>query len=199
VLRNKYGLHNRAAVTQREYDATSKREVQLVIGQVKLPQTRDAAHLTAVHRTLFQDVYEWAGEYLDIGDLADCAPQDPRLPTLADRVAAFIEAAAAEAVGVEEEHPISDDLIALLDTAFLESFPCAPRLLELLEERGWTGWTNIRRMDPRCDRTVGHRALTGAGGLGRSIRVADRSGRRCDRRPTSCGYRCRTQPGHPSG
>jgi len=50
-------------LTQREYDATSKREVQLVIGQVKLPQTRDAAHLTAVHRIPFQDVYEWAGEY----------------------------------------------------------------------------------------------------------------------------------------
>ncbi len=85
--------------------------------------------------------------YLDIGDLADCAPDDPRLPALADRAAAFIEAAAAQAAGVEEEHPISDDLVALLDTAFIESFPCAPRLLELLEERGWTGWTNIRRMD----------------------------------------------------
>jgi DNA-binding transcriptional MerR regulator len=82
--------------------------------------------------------------YLDIGDLADCAPDDPRLPALADRVAAFIEAAA-EAVSVEEVHPISDDLVALLDAAFLESFACAPRLLELLEERGWTGWTNIRR------------------------------------------------------
>jgi DNA-binding transcriptional MerR regulator len=86
--------------------------------------------------------------YLDIGDLADCAPDDPRLPTLADRVAAFIEAAAAEAEGLEDEHPVSDDLVALLDTAFLESFPCAPRLLELLEERGWTGWTNIRRTAP---------------------------------------------------
>jgi DNA-binding transcriptional MerR regulator len=85
--------------------------------------------------------------YLDIGDLVDCAPDDARLPTLADRVAAFIEAAAAEAVGVEEEHPVSEDLVALLDTAFIESFPCAPRLLELLEERGWTGWTNIRRVD----------------------------------------------------
>jgi DNA-binding transcriptional MerR regulator len=84
--------------------------------------------------------------YLDVGDLADCAPDDPRLPSLADRVAAFIEAAAAEAAGVEEEQPISDDLIALLDTAFVEAFPCAPRLLELLEERGWTGWTNIRRV-----------------------------------------------------
>lgn len=86
--------------------------------------------------------------YLDIGDLADCAPDDPRLPSLADRVAAFVEAAAAQAAGVEEPEPISDDLIALLDAAFVESFPCAPRLFALLEERGWTGWTGIRRIEP---------------------------------------------------
>jgi DNA-binding transcriptional MerR regulator len=84
--------------------------------------------------------------YLDIGDVADCAPDDPRLPSLADRVAAFIEAAAAEAAGLEEQ-PISDDLVALLDEAFVESFPCALRLLELLEERGWTGWTNIKPIE----------------------------------------------------
>lgn len=86
--------------------------------------------------------------YLDVGDLADCAPDDPRLPVLADRVAAFVEAAAAEAADMEEDQPVSDDLVALLDALFIEFFPCAPRLLELLEERGWTGWTNIRRMDP---------------------------------------------------
>jgi DNA-binding transcriptional MerR regulator len=91
--------------------------------------------------------------YLDIGDLADCAPDDPRLPELADRMVAFIEAAAAEAmavdtVGVEEEHPVSDDLVALLDAAFLQSFPCAAALLALLEQRGWTGWTNISRKEP---------------------------------------------------
>jgi DNA-binding transcriptional MerR regulator len=86
--------------------------------------------------------------YLDIGDLVDCPADDPRLPAIADRVAAFIEAAAAEAVGMEEEqHPVSDDLIALLDAAFVESVPCAPRLFTLLEERGWTGWTDIRRID----------------------------------------------------
>ena len=85
--------------------------------------------------------------YLDIGDLADCAPDDPRLPVLADRVTAFIEAAAAESAGVEEVEPVSDDLVELLDTAFVEAFPCAPRLFTLLEERGWTGWTNIRRKD----------------------------------------------------
>jgi DNA-binding transcriptional MerR regulator len=86
--------------------------------------------------------------YLDLGDLADSAPDDPRLPLLADRVEAFLVAAAAGAEGVVEEEPISADLVALLDAAFVESFPCAPRLLRILEERGWTGWTDIRRTDP---------------------------------------------------
>jgi DNA-binding transcriptional MerR regulator len=90
--------------------------------------------------------------YLDVGDLADCAPDDPRLPSLADRVVAYIEAAVSEAMwvdaGLDDEQPISDDLIELLDAAFIDSFPCALRLLELLEERGWTGWTNIRRIEP---------------------------------------------------
>ncbi|EWT01975.1 MerR family transcriptional regulator [Intrasporangium oryzae NRRL B-24470] len=86
--------------------------------------------------------------YLDIGDLVDCEPDDPHLPEFADRVAAFIEAAAAGAEGMEDEHPVSPALVELLDAAFLESFPSAPRLLELLEERGWTGWTDIRRIEP---------------------------------------------------
>jgi DNA-binding transcriptional MerR regulator len=85
--------------------------------------------------------------YLDVGDLADCAADDPRLPSLADRVVAFIEAAAAGTADVTEPRPVSADLIALLDTAFLQSFPCAAPLLGLLEERGWTGWTDIRRID----------------------------------------------------
>lgn len=86
--------------------------------------------------------------YLDVGELSDCGPDDPRLPSLADRVAAFIEAAAARSEGLEDVHPIGDDLVALLDEAFLGSFACARRLLELLEDRGWTGWTNIRRIQP---------------------------------------------------
>ena len=89
--------------------------------------------------------------YLDVGDLADCSTDDPRLPLLADRVAAFIEALAAGAEGTEEEQPVSDDLVELLDAAFVEAFPCAPRLFTLLEERGWTGWTNIRRTHARRD------------------------------------------------
>jgi DNA-binding transcriptional MerR regulator len=86
--------------------------------------------------------------YLDVGDLVDCAPDDPRLPALADRVEAFLEAAIAVSAGMEEEQPVSEDLIALLDETFVESFPCARRLLQLLEQRGWTGWTDIRRTVP---------------------------------------------------
>ncbi|MBB3674800.1 MerR family transcriptional regulator [Modestobacter versicolor] len=86
--------------------------------------------------------------YLDVGELADCTADDPRLPALADRVVAFLEAAAAQSAGVEHPEPVGDDVIALLDALFLAFFPCAPRLLQLLEERGFTGWTNIRRLDP---------------------------------------------------
>lgn len=87
--------------------------------------------------------------YLSMGDLADCAPGDARLPSLADLVTDFFEAAAqaADADSAGEELAISEDLTALLDTVFLESFPCAARLLELLEDRGWTGWTDVRRTD----------------------------------------------------
>jgi hypothetical protein len=86
--------------------------------------------------------------YLDVGDLAHGAPDDPRLPALADRVVAFLEAVEAQYSGVEEEHPLSSELVALLDAAFVEHFPCARRLLALLEERGFTGWTDIHRKKP---------------------------------------------------
>jgi hypothetical protein len=38
-----------------------------------------------------------------------------------------------------------DDLARLLDELFLDLVPAAPRLLQLLEARGWSGWTNFRR------------------------------------------------------
>jgi len=66
MMRNKYGLHNRVALTQREYDETTARSLELATGQVQLPRSRDATHLKAVHRHRFQDVYDWAGEYRNV-------------------------------------------------------------------------------------------------------------------------------------
>ena len=104
------------------------------------------ADLMAVKRAQVE-VPEILELYRDLADMVDVGPDDPRLPELADRAAAFIEAAAAESEGVEDPFPISDDLVELLDAAFVELVPCAPRLLDLLEERGWIGWTMIRRVE----------------------------------------------------
>lgn len=40
---------------------------------------------------------------------------------------------------------LNEEIVELLDSAFVDSFAAAPRLLELLEDRGFTGWTNIQR------------------------------------------------------
>lgn len=90
--------------------------------------------------------------YLAINEIFDFHPTDPRLPAFADRVVAFIEAAGAKAQQVTAQAPIDDhwlteEIIDLLDSAFLDSFPAAPRILELLEKRGYTGWTNIRQVE----------------------------------------------------
>lgn len=47
----------------REYGQTARRGFELEAGMVDIPKTFDAEHLKAIHRHLFQDVYEWAGEY----------------------------------------------------------------------------------------------------------------------------------------
>jgi len=56
VLRNKYDLHNAADLRIAEYQATAKRERNAPIA----PPTREGYQ--ALHRHLFQDVFDWAGE-----------------------------------------------------------------------------------------------------------------------------------------
>jgi DNA-binding transcriptional MerR regulator len=87
--------------------------------------------------------------YRDLAEVIRWPADDPRLDGVADRLAAQFDQAPDEAWG---EEGLPDDLAALLDSVFLTSVPCAARLLALLEERGYTGWTNIRRIHPRDDR-----------------------------------------------
>lgn len=84
--------------------------------------------------------------YHDIDEAIDWAPDHPGLPALADKLVAAIDTAPQE--GTEDEFVISDSLVALLDSVFLDRVPVARRLLELLEERGWTGWTRLERVAP---------------------------------------------------
>jgi len=87
--------------------------------------------------------------YFELVDAAEWPVDDPRLPAIADRLVAMIEN---EADDWSEEQladfGLDDELVALLDGVFIAAVPVALRLLSLLEERGWTGWTRLERIDP---------------------------------------------------
>ncbi|NUP78238.1 MAG: MerR family transcriptional regulator [Nonomuraea sp.] len=72
---------------------------------------------------------------------------DSRLVELADRLAAHLTRMADErgedyVGGVDVEPPFAE----LMDTLAFDTVPPARRLIELLSERGWTGWTNLERV-----------------------------------------------------
>jgi cell filamentation protein len=60
VLRNKLGLKDADALHEAEYAHTAGRIQQLV--KHPIPGNFDIAHLCAIHKHIFQDVYDWAGK-----------------------------------------------------------------------------------------------------------------------------------------
>ena len=84
--------------------------------------------------------------YDDLLEAADWDPDDPRLPALADRLVTLIETTSEPWEDAEADFHLDDELVALLDEVFLDLVPMARRLLELLEERGWKGWTRLERV-----------------------------------------------------
>lgn len=74
----------------------------------------------------------------------DCPVDDPRLVEIADILERLItRAAAAGEVGPDG---FDDQFADLLDATMLESSPGAARVLAILAERGWKGWTRIERV-----------------------------------------------------
>lgn len=63
TLRNLLGERDPDVLGVREYGRVARRQRELMAGDIAIPRTYDAAHVRAIHRHLFQDVYEWAGEY----------------------------------------------------------------------------------------------------------------------------------------
>lgn len=82
--------------------------------------------------------------YRDLAEIAQWSADDPRLDHAADRLAAQFEQVPDEAW---DEEKLPEDLASLLDGVFLSSVPGARRMLDRLEQLGWTGWTNIQRID----------------------------------------------------
>lgn len=82
--------------------------------------------------------------YFDLVEAADWSVDDPRLPAFADRLVEMFERDVDN--WIEEQvadFALDDDLVELLDEVFVNAVPIARRLLRLLEERGWTGWTKL--------------------------------------------------------
>lgn len=91
--------------------------------------------------------------YRDLDAVLDAEPGDPRLPALADRLVAQLEAVDDAEWQTFADQPMSEDLVSLLDSMFLDQVPVAYELRQLLEKRGWTGWTKLERLDRSPGRT----------------------------------------------
>ena len=74
--------------------------------------------------------------------MVDWQPEDPRLPELADWLADFFSSTE-DWDEQDSDDALAAEFVELLDSIFLESVPAAPRLLQLLEQRGWSGWTQL--------------------------------------------------------
>ncbi|GAA0969154.1 MerR family transcriptional regulator [Actinocorallia libanotica] len=87
------------------------------------------------------------GFFRILGRALDHAADDPRLVELADALAAYITGMAEER-GEDYVGDIDIDppLVGLMDTLAFDTVPPARRLIELLRERGWTGWTKLERV-----------------------------------------------------
>ncbi|HEY3559335.1 MAG TPA: Fic family protein [Kribbella sp.] len=59
---NKLGIRDAARLENAERKRTALRAAEMIAGGVEIPRTFDLEHLRGIHRHLFQDVYDWAGD-----------------------------------------------------------------------------------------------------------------------------------------
>jgi len=82
--------------------------------------------------------------YRLISEAIDWTPDDPRIEQLADIMERLmIRAVEAGEVGTD---PFEDPFVDFLDASTVESSPVGERLLAILQDRGWKGWTRIERV-----------------------------------------------------
>lgn len=67
VLRNRLGITDAERLLDAENDLVEIRIAELRHDPAPVPRTYDLPHLTALHRHLFQDVFDWAGELRTVG------------------------------------------------------------------------------------------------------------------------------------
>ncbi|MFC7545592.1 MerR family transcriptional regulator [Plantactinospora sp. GCM10030261] len=105
----------------------------------------------------------FADFYLVLSQVLDRTADDPRLVELADKLAAYItELADEQGEDYIDDTGVEPPLVRLMDTWTFDTVPQAGRLIDLLTQRGWTGWTKLRRVD-RSSPAVDHQCGDGPG------------------------------------
>ena len=92
--------------------------------------------------------------YQLLSEAVDWQVDDPQVVELVD----LLERLMLQAVEAGEMDPVDFDqpFVDLMDTITVESAPIGRRIIALLEERGWKGWTRIERVPPHVrDRDTG--------------------------------------------
>ena len=91
----------------------------------------DDPDMVRLHQ-LLSSALDWSADDLRIVEIADVVE---RLNIRAVRAG-------------EEVNPdgLNDQFVAFLDATMVESLPVAKRLVAILEERGWKGWTRIEQV-----------------------------------------------------
>ena len=85
--------------------------------------------------------------YRLLSEAIDWPADDPRVVEIADIMERLmIRAVEAGELGADELAVLDEPFVDLLDATTAESAPIAERLLEIMEERGWKGWTRIERV-----------------------------------------------------
>ncbi len=128
-------------IAQRMIDG--ERDAWIVVA-AQLPQSMEAYIADKRAQIENPSVVEF---YRELDDVIDWEPGDPRLPALADRLVSQLETADDADWDAFEDGGISDDLAGLLDSMFVDQVPIARELMRLVEARGWTGWTRLRRVE----------------------------------------------------
>jgi DNA-binding transcriptional MerR regulator len=88
-----------------------------------------------------------ASFYRLVSQALDWSVDDPRIIELADALEKMMERGLEEGMG-EIPDEFDDPFVDLLDNTTANSSPIAQRLLAILEERGWRGWTRVERVAP---------------------------------------------------
>jgi cell filamentation protein len=150
-LRNLLGIRDREELHQAEHELVRAR--RLTLDKAFLPGAYDTAHLRAFHRYLFQDVYDWAGQFRT-GDISKDGQQFCPAGQLTDRLDRLFSRVAARGlfVGMEWEQFVGGFAMLYGDLnavhPFREGNGRTQRafLRQLAANAGWTvDWSSLGR------------------------------------------------------